>query len=47
MRNKLTEAGFEVMAKTGKEHMVRVAKEVRDVPRHHREGRHQEAVVAT
>ena len=28
MRSKLTEAGFEVMAKTGKDHMVRVTKEV-------------------
>jgi tripartite-type tricarboxylate transporter receptor subunit TctC len=28
MREKLTQAGFEVTAKTGKEHMVRVAKEV-------------------
>jgi tripartite-type tricarboxylate transporter receptor subunit TctC len=28
MREKLTQAGFEVTAKTGKEHMARVAKEV-------------------
>ena len=28
MRQRLTESGFEVMAKTGKEHMVRVTKEV-------------------
>src|SRR5262245_55829661 len=28
MRQKLTESGFEVMAKTGKEHMARVTKEV-------------------
>jgi hypothetical protein len=28
MREKLNQAGFEVTAKTGKEHMARVAKEV-------------------
>ena len=28
MREKLAQSGFEVQAKTGKEHMARVAKEV-------------------
>jgi tripartite-type tricarboxylate transporter receptor subunit TctC len=28
LRQKLTDSGFEVMAKSGKEHMARVAKEV-------------------